>query len=371
MIDIPATYESSRDRFRASLASFSDLGFAPVLTSIPLADDSDLTIDIIRTDATRDKQRLLILTTGLHGIEGYVGAGILKLFTEEYLPRFDPETTGVLLVHPINPYGMKHRMRVNKNNVDLNRNFNDNFENMKSINPHYESMDFLLNPARAMKSPLYEKSAFFFNTLQALPKGVSHIRETALMGQYRIKDGMYFGGFEMQEETQVMMKILASAPNDYAQIVFLDIHTGYGPRWQMTLLNPPSEKRTAAETASRFKVPSVAGVNPDEFYSINGDMVEYFCKMLMAKHPEKQVYAGAFEFGTYGDSLWQGIRSLRTTVLENTLRHFGGSEAARKWTLREYDELFLPSDPKWREKAAHDARQAFDGIFSTEGFFGI
>jgi hypothetical protein len=368
MLDIPATYESSRERFRASFASFSGLGFDPVLTGIPLADDPDLTIDIIRADATREKQKLFILTTGLHGIEGYVGAGILKHFIEEYLPRFNPETTGVILVHPINPYGMKYRTRVNKNSVDLNRNFNDDFESLKSINPYYESLNFLLNPARRLKQPLYEKLVFLWNVLKALPQGVSHIRETALMGQYRIRDGMYFGGFEVQEETKAMMELLHTAASEYAQILFLDIHTGYGPRWQMTLLNPPSEEMTAAETASRFKVPLVAGVNPEEFYSINGDMVEYFCKMVKSRYPEKRFYGGAFEFGTYGDSLWQSIHSLRTSVLENTLRWFGGSKNTRKWMAREYDELFLPSEKKWSEKAKADARKAFDGILNANGY---
>jgi hypothetical protein len=40
----------------------------------------------------------------------------------------------------------------------------------------------------------------------------------------------------------------------------------------------------------------------------------------------------------------------------------------REWMKREYDELFLPSDPKWRQKAEADARQAFEGILSAEGY---
>ncbi len=370
MLDIPATYEASRERFRASLASFLNVGFDAVLTSIPLADNPDLTIDILRAEAAREKQKLFILTTGLHGIEGYVGAGVIRIFIEEYLPRFDPETTGVILVHPINPYGMKRRTRINKNNVDLNRNFNDNFERLKSINPHYESLDFLINPRRPLKSPLYEKTAFLWNVLRALPLGVPHIRETALMGQYRVPNGMYFGGFELQEETKAMMELFKNAVNGYAQILALDIHSGYGPRWQMTLLNPPSETMTARETERRFKVPRAAGVNAEEFYSIHGDMSDHFLKFLKSNHPDKKFYVGGFEFGTYGDSLWQGIRSLRTTALEHTLRWHGGSEAARQWMRREYDELFLPADSKWREKAVMDARVAFHGIFSAEGFLG-
>jgi hypothetical protein len=184
MATIPSTYESSRERFRASLASFLDLWPAARLTSIPLADDPALTIDILSADATREKQKRVILTTGLHGIEGYVGSGILQLFVDEFLPRLDPETTGIMLVHPINPYGMKYRTRVNQNNVDLNRNFNPDFKSLKSINPHYESLAFLLNPARPLKSPLYEKLSFLWNVARALPQGVSHIRESALMGQY-------------------------------------------------------------------------------------------------------------------------------------------------------------------------------------------
>jgi hypothetical protein len=367
MTNIPATYESSRDQFRAALASISTRWAGSRLISHPLADSSDLTIDVISADATREKQKLLIITTGLHGIEGYVGAAVLQLFIEEYQPRLDPETTGLLLVHPINPYGMKHRARVNQNSVDLNRNFEDNLASLKSLNPHYESLAPLLNPARPLKNPLYEKLAFAWNVLKALPRGTSLIRETALMGQYRIQNGMYFGGFEPQVETKFLQETVLNSTTDYAQIVLLDIHTGYGPRWQMTLVNPPSEKMTAKETAARFKVPLVAGANPDEFYTIHGDMVEYFHNI----NPQKKIYAGAFEFGTYGDSLLDSIHSLRTTVFENALRWHGGSAAAREWMKREYNELFIPTDPKWWQKAQADARQALDGILSAEGYLKV
>jgi hypothetical protein len=368
MINIPATYESSRDQFRAALASLSERWAGSRLLSHSLADSSDLTIDVISADATREKQKLLILTTGLHGIEGYVGAGILQLFIQEYLPRLDPETTGLVLVHPINAYGMKHRTRVNNNSVDLNRNFEENFDSLKPLNSHYESLAHLLNPARPLTNSFYEKLAFAWNVLKALPKGASHIREAALMGQYRVHNGMYFGGFEPQEETKFIQQTVINSISDYAQVVFLDIHTGYGPRWQMTLVNPPSEKQTAKETATRFNVPLVAGVNPDEFYTIHGDMVEYFYKMVASKYPEKKVYAGAFEFGTYGESLLQGIHSLQTTALENCLRWFGGSDTAHAWMKREYNELFVPANPKWWQKAQADARQAFEGILNAEGY---
>jgi hypothetical protein len=33
----------------------------------------------------------------------------------------------------------------------------------------------------------------------------------------------------------------------------------------------------------------------------------------------------------------------------------------------EYEELFFPSEEKWREKALSDCRQAFEGIFAAHG----
>jgi hypothetical protein len=178
---------------------------------------------------------------------------------------------------------------------------------------------------------------------------------------------MQFGGFEAQEETKFTMDLYQQAVKDYSQILALDIHTGYGPRWQMTLLNPPSQEMTAQETATKFHIRRVAGVNPEEFYSINGDMSEWLSQMLKSKYPEKEFYVGGFEFGTYGDSLWQGIHSLRTTVLEHALRWFGGSDGAKAWMKKEYDELFLPSEAEWWQKAQTDTREAFEGIFNAFG----
>jgi hypothetical protein len=41
------------------------------LEAFPLADDSSLTIDVITAHANKQREKLLIITTGLHGIEGY------------------------------------------------------------------------------------------------------------------------------------------------------------------------------------------------------------------------------------------------------------------------------------------------------------
>lgn len=120
----PDSYEVSRRRFRASLERVQRLWPAAkhVCRSLDPVED-DLTLDWIEAGALQKPEKVLVFTLGEHGIEGFVGSAMLELFIEEFLPNLDPSTTGLLLVHSINPWGMKHRRRTNANNVDLNRNF--------------------------------------------------------------------------------------------------------------------------------------------------------------------------------------------------------------------------------------------------------
>ena len=118
----PTSYEDSRERFKLSLSLLQSKWPDARLESHPLKEHPDLSIDWIWAEPPK-KENLVIISTAEHGIEGYVGAAMMKVFIEEFAPQLNPENTGLLLVHAINPWGMKHRYRVNPNNVDLNRNF--------------------------------------------------------------------------------------------------------------------------------------------------------------------------------------------------------------------------------------------------------
>ena len=98
-------------------------------------------------------KRYFILTIGEHGIEGFVGSAMQQRFIEKYLPHLDPATTGIVFVHVINPWGMKHRRRVNAHNIDLNRNFvwdSRGFD--PAINPEYDRVKPSLNPGRKIQA---------------------------------------------------------------------------------------------------------------------------------------------------------------------------------------------------------------------------
>jgi hypothetical protein len=326
-----------------------------------------LTIDYVTADPPRP-ETVYIVTTGLHGAEGLVGAAVMRLFINQFLPRLNHKTTGLALVQPINPWGMAQGRRVNGRNVDLNRNFfaADAPERYAAaINPEYDRLHPFLNPARPLNGAVSETSKFYLNAARALATvGAAGIRAGTLLGQYRRPQGIYYGGATLEPEAAFMAQLLRERLNRYAKIVLLDIHTGYGPRYQMSLVTSPRETATVGALARRFAYPLVVKTVPGEFYAIQGDMVDFGYQLTAVEFPGKQFFGAAFEFGTLGESTWSGLRSLQALIWENQAHWHGGAPATKAAANRRFQALFNPTEARWQEKVLADARRALAGILT-------
>ena len=324
-----STYQDSRQRFRDDLEAIRRFWPSAHVKHIEINGSDEFTIDWILADARKQMEKLLVITTGLHGIEGYIGSEVLQLCIEEFLPRIDPDTTGILLIHSLNPWGMSHRKRVNPNNVDLNRNFiSGEFQSPLLKNPDYPSLAPFLCPNRPVGNLIVEKARFVAGLLMTvIHLGSGRLREAALMGQYEYPSGIYFGGHSLQEETRTVMKLYEDTFKGYHRIVHLDLHSGYGPRYQMTVVTSPREDRDAQTVKNDYHLERVAGANPDEFYSMHGDMNDWEYELVREKYPRASIFAANFEFGTYGNSFFAEARSLRITILKNQKNQYGGSPA--------------------------------------------
>src|SRR3989338_10843651 len=53
------------------------------------------------------KERLLIMTSGIHGIEGFTGSALQRYFMANNFLDLKDENMGILIIHGINPYGFK------------------------------------------------------------------------------------------------------------------------------------------------------------------------------------------------------------------------------------------------------------------------
>ena len=119
------TYDENREQFRKTAAllktRFLDVEISRLI--VPSKMDTDLSIDTVYIPAQNKTNKLIIMTSGVHGIEGFAGSAIQRYFMNEVLDAELLQNTGVLLIHAINPYGFKFGRRVSENKVDLNRNF--------------------------------------------------------------------------------------------------------------------------------------------------------------------------------------------------------------------------------------------------------
>ena len=367
----PATYAASRLRFRSYLDHIRARWPSARMVTRPLPTHHDLTLDWIEAEPLADKEKILVFTLGEHGIEGFVGSAMLHVFMVKFLPLLDPHTTGLALVHAINPWGMHHRRRVNAANVDLNRNFVWNERDLDpTANPDYARICSYLNPRIPVESSLMSVVSFLGGLVRSsLRIGPRRMKTATLLGQYRFGRGVYFGGETRQPETLAMMEIFKAALETYSQTLLLDIHTGYGPRPALSLVNSVYEKRSSKELKKAFGYRDVVKADPSEFYAIQGDMIDYIYALARSTAPARRLYATSFEFGTFGHSFRSILRALRALIDENSLYWNGaGSDAAEARTRREFSEMFDPSDARWQANAVVKARLAFQGILKAEGF---
>ena len=189
------------------------------------------------------------------GIVGYIGSAMLKVFMDEFALHINAENTGLLLVHAINPWGMRYNRKVNENSVDLNRNFPYDGVFDPSNNPYFLKLRHFLAPNYHVRSFWFESVIFAGRTITALiTEGLSTLHYAAVLGQYAESKAMYYGGADYEEESQVIMKLFRQSLEHYQTVVHLDMHSGYGPRYQMSITVVPLEPLDSAELSTKFPI---------------------------------------------------------------------------------------------------------------------
>ena len=367
----PTSYQESREEFLGDFQKVQKHWPSARLESRNLSAEEDLRIDWVRADALSSPQRMLIITCGVHGIEGFVGSRMRTLFIDHYLERIDPETTGLLLIHAINPWGMKYKRRVTRNNVDLNRNFILEEEDFQAgINPDYQLYDPLLNPERPLR-PLWRETLGVIGavTVNLIRTGVKSIRNAVLQGQRSNPGGLYYTGKTYEPETRIAMDLIKESLAGYRNALLIDMHTGYGPKYQMCIVNSPQEKRDVNQMVADYHYPLIMKATKEDFYIMQGDMVDWFYSYCKSYRYEGKFYAAGFEFGTIGATIPHEFISLWNMIFENQAYWQGTvNPEIMKQVCHTFLEMYFPSSKKWRKKALADCRQAYRGVLLADGY---
>lgn len=177
------------------------------------------------------------------------------------------------------------------------------------------------------------------------------LRRAILRGQYEESEGIYFGGKSFEPQKGLLEKEILALASGYAQVLLIDLHTGYGKRGHLHLFADRSPEIDPEYLQKIFAGYEMDFGQKKDFYEATGGFVVFAGKLLKGKSQ----YAGmVFEFGTLNSQNVLGsLDSLYRMVRENQEFHHGaGSQDEQKQIQHLFREMFYPSDPEWRESVA-------------------
>ena len=341
----------------------------------------------------------IVHSSGTHGVEGYLGSAVQIRFLHELFLQNEAvimqnkgqekareyeseQIRKILIIHAVNPFGMRHHRRTNENNVDLNRNVLAP-EQMKVVierDPNYfgyVDLDHALNPVDSpiplqRGTDLREQSSYdtvhaFVNEMWSIAsvigsivkvialKGYTYCKRALVSAQYHKKEGIFYGGLGNGRWENSVVAVqhaidefagfsLSSQKNVKAQskVFWIDVHTGLGKYGSYTLI----EKETPENNSWISQLNSVvAGLEEKQASSskavssgyeqtvgfINGDIL---C-------PPPSCFAVSQEFGTR-----PGVAVALSLLLENKGFHWGKNEFAYLSS-----NAFQPQRLSWRRVA--------------------
>jgi hypothetical protein len=348
------TYDENREQFRKLAASlqreFTDIEVSKCTVKSEV--DSDLTIDVVYIPAQQEAKKLLIMTSGVHGIEGFTGSAVQQYFMTKVLNGETLENMGVLLIHAVNPYGFKYERRVSENNVDMNRNFHVNKDLFAKKNEAYAKMYSFLNPQSKVKAGYFRDGLFFIKTVYMIIKfSKKTLKESTVLGQYEFNNGIFYGGNDFEPQKQWLEHLLSEKTNDYAFVFLIDLHTGLGTRGRLHYLpgyaQSPNNSTLLEELFEDYTIdwPNTG----KEFYIPTGLFRQYVGNLIS---PDKKFIRVAFEYGTLNSQHITGAsRSLHNVIIENQGFHHGyENRKTERLVKHRFREMFFPSSKVWRSQ---------------------
>ena len=311
---------------------------------------------------------VVVINSGVHGIEGYFGSAAQNMFLNDFVPYLGEQILRkyrICVVHVINGWGMQHRMREVMDTtrgglVDLNRNFGVDFAHPENLpkNPKYA----IAHPVLLSVPDAIGKK----NMIHDFWRRHRHdgVWDAISYGQYYEPYGLFYGGAAPMIESQMAMSIYEKLCRGAKSVVSIGLHTGLGRYWRrerkttahLLVSHPSSHKNT--QYFQRVFAPAVRVV-PDENAAhgptLLGDMVDWI-ETRFAKH-NVPVYTADFEIGTGEYPIMSPIyKRMDMGDARYDLLHDG---RINDTTWDNLTESWYPSDAGWRESALNNARILF------------
>lgn len=361
-LEIKSTYLENKKAFLNSITEKTQKLWTVSTESWPTSQDPQLTTDLIyfKNPNTASKN-VLVISSGLHGIEGYIGSAIQRdlianFVTENKIPA------DIVFIHALNPWGMHNNRRVDENNIDLNRNFSALPDLYQQQNPSYQEISHFLNPQKKIDVGLFHRLGFIFDSVQLiLTHSLESLRQSILKGQYQENKGLYYGGRHPQPLQDRIQHFVTDKLASYQNILWIDLHTGYGEKGKLHLLSNESNPTVMKHLSRFFPSFQIDYGHNKNFYKTTGDLTSF---LIAQSTPQQNIAALAFEYGTLNSQTTLGsIESLRRMVMENQMFQFGFENSeSQKITQELFKSLFFPEDNEWLEKITQQTHAALSDL---------
>jgi hypothetical protein len=355
------SYAQARDKFLES-AHERGLSVQSRLHPNRGRDGEELAMDVARDGATGD-DKLLIVSSGCHGVEGFCGSGVQIAALQDSAWRDHARERGVALlyVHALNPYGFSHLRRVTQENVDLNRNFQD-FSRPLPVNEAYRELHPLTQPEQWPPS-----QAHMAAIKQYLARhGEAAFQAAISRGQYEFPDGMFYGGVAPTWSNLTLREVLREHGKRARRIAWIDIHTGLGPSGVGERIFAGHDDAATFNRARTWW--GGAGATPvTSIYDGSSTSALLTGLMFSAAYDEcpQAEYTGiAMEYGTVP------MMEMMQTMLAEHWLHFHPAAPAplASHIKQQMKAVFFTDTDEWKQRVLEQARealfQAADGLAS-------
>ncbi len=280
--------------------------------------EQSLTTDIAWVGSPAAK-KLLLVQSGVHGVEAFAGSAIQCNLLDYLPPNLDK--LALVLVHVVNPWGMAWLSRVNSSNVDLNRNCLYPWEEYSGAPAGYALLDSLINPASPPRKDLFALKMAY----RVVRQGGSAIRRAAAMLRQWLK--AHVTGIDM--------------------LMVLDLHTGLG-RFGEHLVIPAfaMDEKVRLITEMRFGRSLELGDSRDDGYPVTGSMSALYEQLF--EDIDLQYFT--VEFGTLPP-----LKILRALRDENR-HHFYSGGHLDHWSKEALKRALYPASSVWKERVIENGR---------------
>jgi len=303
--------------------------------------------------------RVVVISSGTHGIEGYSGSGLQSMLLHEGLTERIPNNTRVLLVHAVNPYGFAWQRRTNESNIDLNRNFVD-FENLP-VNEDYREIASIFEPESwdANSRQIQEEVR---SVVQS--RGLAWYQGALTRGQYEYPEGMFYGGTTPAWSNQTIHRVARDHLASASEIVWIDIHTALGPFGTAECIVDYATDSEQYQRSVSFWGDRVKSAVSGDSYSahVSGSMIAGISNRYPA------LVGAGLEFGTRPVS-----EVIQALIADQWLHRYGQVElekALKKGVKQGAEnghpikdmmmDAFYPDSIEWRESIANIAREVVE-----------